>query len=203
MKKFLKGAVLATAVLGASFGASAQQLAFPGAEGFGRFAKGARGAGIVEVYHVTNLDDSGKGSFRDAVSGSGRVIVFDVAGTINLKSALIVKGNNTILGQTAPGEGVNVYGDRISFSGATNLIVRHMRFRMGKGGTSGADACGIANGTDMIFDHCSVMWGLDENFSVNWDKKGTQPGNITIQNSIIGQGLQSHSCGGLIQTDGG
>lgn len=203
MKKFLKGALLATAVLGASMGASAQQLAFPGAEGFGRFAKGARGAGIVEVYHVTNLDDSGKGSFRDAVSGSGRVIVFDVSGTIKLKSALVVKGNNTILGQTAPGEGVNVYGDRISFSGASNLIVRHMRFRMGKGGTSGADACGIANGTDMIFDHCSVMWGLDENFSVNWDKKGVQPGNITIQNSIIGQGLQSHSCGGLIQTDGG
>lgn len=202
MKKFLKGALIATAAMAASFGATAQEqlLAFPGAEGFGRFATGGRGG---EIYHVTNLDDSGKGSFRDAVSGTNRVIVFDVSGTINLKSALVVKGNNTILGQTAPGEGVNVYGDRISFSGATNLIVRHMRFRMGSSGTSGADACGIANGTDMIFDHCSVYWGRDENFSVNWDKKGSQPGNITIQNSIIGQGLQSHSCGGLIQTDGG
>lgn len=202
MKKFLKGALIATAAMAASFGATAQEqlLAFPGAEGFGRFATGGRGG---EIYHVTNLDDSGKGSFRDAVSGTNRVIVFDVSGTINLKSALVVKGNNTILGQTAPGEGINVYGDRVSFSGATNLIVRHMRFRMGSSGTSGADACGIANGTDMIFDHCSVYWGRDENFSVNWDKKGTQPGNITIQNSIIGQGLQSHSCGGLIQTDGG
>ena len=202
MKKFLKGALIATAAMAASFGATAQEqlLAFPGAEGFGRFATGGRGG---EIYHVTNLDDSGKGTFRDAVSGTNRVIVFDVSGTIKLNSALIVKGNNTILGQTAPGEGVNVYGDRISFSGATNLIVRHMRFRMGSSGTSGADACGIANGTDMIFDHCSVYWGRDENFSVNWDKKGVQPANITIQNSIIGQGLQSHSCGGLIQTDGG
>ncbi len=202
MKKILKGAILATLALAASMSASAQAdlLAFPGAEGFGRFTKGGRGG---QIYHVTNLNDSGEGSFRDAVSGTNRVIVFDVAGTINLKSALVVKGNNTILGQTAPGEGINIYGDRISFSGASNLIVRYMRFRMGKGGTSGADACGIANGTDMIFDHCSVYWGLDENFSVNWDSKGDLPGNITIQNSIIGQGLQSHSCGGLIQTDGG
>ncbi|MDE6691780.1 MAG: fibronectin type III domain-containing protein, partial [Muribaculaceae bacterium] len=70
-------------------------------------------------------------------------------------------------------------------------------------GTSGTDACGVANGTDMIFDHLSVLWGKDENFSVSWDNKNKRPANITIQNSIIGQGLQSHSCGGLIQTIGG
>ncbi|MDE7350790.1 MAG: fibronectin type III domain-containing protein [Muribaculaceae bacterium] len=178
-------------------------LAFPGAEGFGRFTKGARAVAKPEVYHVTNLDDSGPGSFRDAVSKSGRIIVFDVAGTINIKSALVVKGNNTILGQTAPGEGVQVFGDRVSFSGANNLIVRYIRFRMGINGTSGKDACGVANGTDMIFDHLSVLWGRDENFSVSWDNKQNRPANITIQNSIIGQGLQSHSCGGLIQTIGG
>lgn len=183
--------------------AEAQQLAFPGAEGFGRYAKGARSVANPKVYHVTNLDDSGAGSFRDAVSASGRIIVFDVAGTINLKSALVVKGGNTILGQTAPGEGIQVYGNRVSFSGANDLIVRYIRFRMGDPGDSGKDACGIANGTDMIFDHLSVLWGKDENFSVSWDNKGEKPGNITIQNSIIGQGLQSHSCGGLIQTDGG
>lgn len=175
-------------------------LAFPGAEGFGRFATGGRGG---QIYHVTNLNDSGAGSFRDAVSGSGRIIVFDVCGVIKLQSALVVKGNNTILGQTAPGEGVQVYGNRISFSGASNLIVRHMRFRMGRGGDSGKDACGVANGRTMIFDHLSVLWGRDENFSVSWDNKGTKPQDITIQNSIIGQGLQTHSCGGLIQTDGG
>lgn len=184
-------------------GVSAQQLAFPGAEGFGRYTLGARAVANPQIYHVTNLNDSGTGSFRDAVSQEGRIIVFDVSGVINLKSALVVKGNNTILGQTAPGEGIQVYGDRVSFSGANNLIVRYIRFRMGINGTSGADACGIANGTDMIFDHLSVLWGRDENFSVNWDNKGTRPANITIQNSIIGQGLQSHSCGGLIQTIGG
>lgn len=206
--KLLRNLTLACSLIGFGFGASAadgdaKQLAFPGAEGFGRFAKGARAVTSPEIYHVTNLNDAGAGSFRDAVSKEGRIIIFDVAGTIKLKSALVVKGKNTILGQTAPGEGIQLYGDRTSFSGANDLIVRHMRFRMGKGGTSGADACGIANGTDMIFDHISAMWGRDETFSVSWDKKGVLPGNITIQNSIIGQGLMSHSAGGLIQTDGG
>lgn len=206
MKQTLKKLSIGCAMLGVAFGAVAADntlLAFPGAEGFGRFTQGARAVAAPEVYHVTTLADSGAGSFRDAVSKEGRIIVFDVSGVIKLKSALVVKGKNTILGQTAPGEGVQVYGDRVSFSGATNLIVRHMRFRMGASGTSGADACGVANGTDMIFDHLSVLWGLDENFSVSWDNKNSRPANITIQNSIIGQGLQSHSCGGLIQTIGG
>lgn len=183
---------------------SAQQLAFPGAQGWGRFAKGARASGSPTVYHVTNLNDSGTGSFRDAVTSPNRVIVFDVAGTIRIKSALVFAKNLTVLGQTAPGDGVQIYGDRVSFSGADNLIVRHMRFRMGKSAASGQkDACGIANGGNMIFDHLSVLWGRDENFSVSWDNKGSAPHDITIQNSIIGQGLQSHSCGGLIQTEGG
>lgn len=175
-------------------------LAFPGAQGFGRFATGGRGG---TVYHVTNLNDSGAGSLRDAVSQSNRIVVFDVSGIIHLKSGLVFSGNLTVLGQTAPGEGIQVYGDRVSFSGASNLIVRHMRFRMGKGGTSGKDAAGVSNGRNMIFDHLSALWGRDECFSINWDNKGTEPADITIQNSIIGQGLQSHSCGGLIQTKGG
>ena len=201
-----KRVALGTCSLALAAGVSAADtglLAFPGAEGFGRYTLGARAVQNPEVYHVTTLDDSGAGSFRDAVSKSGRIIVFDVAGIINIKSPLVVKGNNTILGQTAPGEGVQIYGDRVSFSGADNLIVRYIRFRMGDSGTSGADACGVANGTDMIFDHLSVLWGKDENFSVSWDNKNKRPANITIQNSIIGQGLQSHSCGGLIQTIGG
>lgn len=201
--KNLAVALCALATTANVMAADTQLLAFPGAEGFGRYTLGARAVANPQIYHVTNLDDSGTGSFRDAVSKEGRIIVFDVAGTIQLKSALVVKGNNTILGQTAPGEGVQVYGDRVSFSGANNLIVRHMRFRMGIKGTNDADACGIANGTDMIFDHLSVLWGRDENFSVNWDNKNLRPANITIQNSIIGQGLQTHSCGGLIQTIGG
>lgn len=194
--------LLLSAFMCMAAGAGAQEalLAFPGAEGFGRYTTGGRGG---EIYHVTTTADTGTGSLRDAVSKSGRIIVFDVSGDIVLKSPLVFKGNNTVLGQTAPGEGVNVYGDRVSFSGASNLIVRHMRFRMGSNGTSGADACGVANGENMIFDHLSVYWGKDENFSVSWDNKNIRPRNITIQNSIIAQGLQSHSCGGLIQTIGG
>ena len=150
----------------------AQQLAFPGAEGYGRFAKGARASESPEIYHVTNLDDSGKGSLRDAVSQPNRIIVFDVAGVIKLKSRLVFSKNLTIAGQTAPGEGVVVYGNGVSFSAAENIIVRYLRIRMGIGGTSGADAAGIANGGNMIFDHVSATWGLAENFSINRDSKG-------------------------------
>lgn len=175
-------------------------IAFPGAEGYGRKAAGGRENG--EIYHVTNLNDAGKGSFRDAVSKSYRIIVFDVAGIIRLGSdPVVLKSNQTILGQTAPGDGIVLYGGRVSASGANNTIVRYLRIRMGAAYSKQADACGIANGSDIIFDHCSITWGKDENFSVNSDGKGVRPHNITIQNSIIGQGLQNHSCGGLIQTD--
>lgn len=203
MKKITSIFLLAVLLL--SIGTNLQAaglLAFPGAEGFGRFAVGGRGGSI---YHVTNLNDSGTGSFRDAISAPNRIIVFDVSGIIKITAGnpLIFQKNLTILGQTAPGMGVQLYGERVSFSGADNIIVRYLRIRMGIGGTSAKDAAGVANGSNMMFDHLSVLWGRDECFSVNWDGKGTEPANITIQNSIIGQGLQTHSCGGLIQTDGG
>lgn len=176
-------------------------LAFPGAEGYGKNATGARINENSEVYHVTNLNSGGSGSFADAVNKPYRTIVFDVSGVIDLKgSTIVLKSNQTILGQTAPGDGVVIYGGRISASGANNLIVRYLRIRMGKKGPNGKDALGIANGENMIFDHCSISWGRDENFSINSDGKGIRPKNITIQNSIIAQGLQNHSCGGLIQT---
>ena len=200
-KDFLRrigiGALMLTA---ASASVQAALLAFPGAEGFGRYATGGRGG---KIYHVTNLNDSGTGSLRDAISQPNRIIVFDVSGVINLKSRLVFKNNLTILGQTAPGEGIQVYGNGVSFSNANNIIVRYLRIRMGVKGDSGKDAAGVASGHDMIFDHMSVLWGRDENFSVSSNDKGSGPSNITIQNSIIGQGLQPHSCGGLIQTDNG
>ncbi|WP_207424955.1 hypothetical protein [Pedobacter sp. SYSU D00535] len=177
---------------------NAQQLAFPGAEGFGRFATGGRNG---SVYHVTNLNDSGPGSLRDAVSKSNRIVVFDVSGVIKIASRISVASNLTIAGQTAPGEGITVYGNGMSFSGASNTICRYIRIRMGVNGESGKDAVSIAGGTDMIFDHVSVSWGRDENFSISGD--GSPLGRITIQNSIISQGLQTHSAGGLIQTNGG
>lgn len=177
---------------------SAQQLAFPGAQGWGRFATGGR---TGSVYHVTNLNDSGTGSLRDAISQPNRIIVFDVSGVIRINSRLVFKSNITVAGQTAPGEGITVYGDGMSCSGASNVIIRYMRFRMGAVGTKDADCGGLANGGNMIFDHCSFSWGQDENFSINWDNKGTAPHDITIQNSIVGQGLMQHSAGGLIQAD--
>ncbi len=183
-----------------TFPSYGEVLAFPGAEGYGKKAIGGRHG---EVYHVTTLADSGKGSFRDAVSCPNRIIVFDIAGAIRLLSPVHVSSNLTIAGQTAPGDGIVLYGNNVSFSGANNLICRYLRIRMGENGGRGKDAAGIAYGHDMIFDHMSVTWGRDECFSINGSaqKKGGSPQNITIQNSFIGQGLQPHSCGGLIQTD--
>ena len=201
MKKLVL--ILVTVCFSFSYGFS-QLAAFPGAEGFGKYALGARASSSPTVYHVTNLNDAGTGSLRDAVSASNRIIVFDVAGVIKLTSGgIVVSANNYIAGQTAPGEGITVYGDRITFSAANNTICRYVRFRMGVIGTSGKDAMGLANGQNMIFDHISASWGRDETFSINWDSKGTEPTNITIQNSIISQGLLLHSAGGLIQTNGG
>lgn len=177
---------------------AANQLSFPGAQGWGRFATGGRAG---KVYHVTNLNDSGSGSLRDAVSQPNRIVVFDVAGVIRINSRIVFSKNLYVAGQTAPGEGVTVYGDGVSFSGADNIIVRYMRFRMGHVGSSGKDCAGIANGQNMIFDHCSFAWGLDETFSINPDGKGTTPQNITLQNCVVGQGLMTHSAGGLMQTN--
>lgn len=179
-------------------GVSAQQLAFPDAQGWGRYAKGARAVSSPTVYHVTNLNDSGSGSLRDAVSQSGRIVVFDVSGVIRIKSRIVFAKNIYVAGQTAPGEGITVYGDGVSFSGSDNIICRYLRVRMGHGGSSGKDCAGVASGSNMIFDHCSFSWGLDETFSINSNDYGEE-WNITIQNSIIGQGLMTHSAGGLMQ----
>ncbi|KAG9191834.1 hypothetical protein G6011_10568 [Alternaria panax] len=176
--------------------ASAAAVAFPGAEGFGRDALGGRGG---TVYVVTNLNNSGEGSLRDAVSQPDRTVVFAIGGLIKITERMIVSKRISILGQTAPGDGVTVYGNGWSFSNADDTVVRYLRIRMGKGGSSGKDGITIAEGNNMIFDHVSVSWGRDETFSIS----GNDVGNITIQNSIIGQGLQTHSCGGLMQTNVG
>ncbi len=173
-------------------------LAFPGAQGFGRFAVGARGRDVV---HVTNLNDSGPGSLRDAVSQANRTVVFEVGGVINLASRLIFKNNQTIAGQTAPGGGITLYGDGTSFSGASDTIVRYVRFRMGRTGTSASDTVTMANGHDVIWDHVSLSWGRDGNFDLNVSS-GAALYNLTLQDSIVAQGLQTHSTGGLVQTTG-
>ncbi|KAL4867959.1 putative pectate lyase C [Aspergillus spectabilis] len=169
--------------------------AFPGAEGFGANAIGGRGG---EVYIVTNLNDSGEGSLRDAVSATDRIVVFAVGGVINIEDRIVVSKRVTILGQTAPGGGITVYGNGWSFSNADEAVVRYLRIRMGRSGDSGKDGITIAEGSNMIFDHLSVSWGRDETFSIS----GTAE-NITVQDTIIAQGLETHSCGGLMETDGG
>jgi autotransporter-associated beta strand protein len=196
-------ACLAAGCLLASTGFS-QTPAFPGAQGFGRFSTGGRGGSVV---YVTNLLSAGPGSFSNAVSGANRTVVFAVGGVIRLSNVVSVANNVTIAGQTAPGGGITLYGHRLSYSGANNTITRFIRVRMGNhaDGLSAPatgddnDSITIASGHDMIFDHLSVSWGQDETFSIS----GSNPTNITIQSTIVSQGLLSHSAGGLIQTIGG
>jgi hypothetical protein len=177
---------------------ASELVAFPGAQGFGRLAVGARGK---DVYHVTNLNDSGTGSLRDAISQANRTVVFDLGGVLKISSRLVFKNNQTIAGQTAPGGGITTYGDGTSFSNANHVIVRYLRFRMGVIGESGKDTVTIASGHDIIFDHCSLSWGRDGTFDLNQESAGSIY-NVTLQDSIVSQGLQTHSTGGLVVTNG-
>jgi hypothetical protein len=170
---------------------NAQTLAFPDAKGFGKETKGARGHSSPQIYLVTNLNDSGAGSFRDAVSVSGRFVIFRVGGIIDLNSAVVVAPNTTIAGQTATGEGIVLLG-KVSFSGSSNTIARYIRIR-NDDTNKDQDASGIANGANIILDHITFTWATDEVFSINWDSKGSSPDNITLQNCIIGQGLHRHN----------
>lgn len=160
-----------------------QTLAFPEALGYGRYTTGGR-AGTV--YHVTNLNDSGSGSFRDAVSQSNRIIVFDVGGYISLKSAVSINSNITIAGQTAPG-GIGIKSGKLSCGGKTNIIIRHLRMRPGSETAKFEDvAMNILNANNIIFDHCSfefAPWNNIDGVSTNWQK--TPVDNITFQSCLI------------------
>jgi len=179
---------------------SGPPLAFPGAEGFGRETSGGRGG---EVYHVTNLNDSGAGSLRDAVSAPNRIVVFDVGGVINITTRIVVHSNIYVAGQTAPGGGITVYGNGIALngdSGGGNVILRYLRVRMGKNGDSGKDAVSISLGENYMFDHVSISWGRDGTLDVN----GTPIDLLSFQECIVSQGINSsnHSTGGLMQPSG-
>ncbi|MCK5470675.1 MAG: pectate lyase, partial [Cyclobacteriaceae bacterium] len=136
---------------------SAQTIAFPGAEGAGKFTKGGRGG---DVYHVTSLEDAGKGSLRqgiETISGP-RTIVFDVAGTIRLKSILQIKDVSylTIAGQSAPGKGITIADYPIKIHDSKHIIMRYMRVRLGdenKPPDSGFDCIEVNYDEDIILDH--------------------------------------------------
>ncbi|MBR0485965.1 MAG: carbohydrate-binding protein [Oscillospiraceae bacterium] len=155
-------------------------LAFPGAVGAGKYATGGRGG---EVYHVTNLNDSGAGSFRDAVSQSGRIVVFDVSGTIELKSNILCQSNITIAGQTAPGgSGITLKNYKMGMSG-DNIICRFISSRPGPyaSTSSGNDAWGGAKGSNSIIDHCSMGWTTDEQWGLYSNNE-----YYTVQYSVLG-----------------
>ncbi len=158
--------------------------AFPGAEGGGKFATGGRGG---TVYHVTNLNDSGPGSFRDAVSGSNRIVVFDVGGTIELKSDVVIKSNVTVAGQTAPGgHGVTLKNYKVGLGGS-NIILRYISSRPGERGTTqDYDALGGSDGSGSIIDHCAFGWANDEQWGLysNNDMYTTQWSIIGPSNSF-------------------
>ncbi len=192
-RRFLNLPLIAALGLFACCSALAAVPAFPGAEGFGAMVTGGRGG---SVYHVTNLNDSGSGSFREAVSQGHRIVVFDVGGYINLASELHIASDITIAGQTAPGDGAGIYGNSVSLSRSQNVIVRHLRFRQGLNSGAKKSALNITAASHLMLDHLSVQWG-------RWDTvdMGGTNDTFTCQNCIIGEGIAPQRFGCLCQVD--
>lgn len=190
---FSQGAAVVTAslMLALPVAARAQQLAFPGAEGAGRHALGGRGAVVLRV---TSLADSGPGSLRAAVETEGpRTIVFDVGGTIRLESPLVIRHDRlTLAGQTAPGDGVAIR-DQPLIVRADDVVIRHLRARLGDESGAVADAVSIERGRRIILDHVSASWSVDETLSIGGRYDPPERGiyDVTVQNSIISESLNA------------
>ncbi|HEX2608813.1 MAG TPA: pectate lyase [Flavisolibacter sp.] len=184
-------------------------LAFPGAEGFGKYTTGGRGG---KVWIVTHLNDAGPGSFREAAQAKGpRMILFAVSGTIHLESKLSIRGDVTIAGQSAPGDGICLADNSVSLGG-DNIIVRYLRFRMGdkhqKGGmvngNGGDDAFGGTGRKHIIIDHCTMSWSTDEAFSVYGGDSTTlqwnlisEPLNYSYHFETSDKDYEHHGYGGI------
>ena len=155
--------------------------AFPGAEGFGRYVTGGRGGSVMEVL---NINDHGPGSLREAILAGGiRTVVFRVSGTISLESPLVIQnGDITIAGQTAPGDGICIRNYPLLID-ADNVIIRYIRVRLGDMCKVEEDAISCVRQKDIIVDHCSFSWGVDESASF-WNDD-----NITVQWCMITESL--------------
>ena len=203
MQVFLKGygvKVFAVVVVGCVLLVQASVLgavpAFPGAEGVGAYAQGGRGGQVVRV---TTLEDDGPGSLREAVDAEGpRIVVFDVSGTIRLKKSLTIRHPFiTIAGQTAPGDGICLRDATLGVS-ADHVVVRFLRCRLGDQGRGG-DAISISRGRNIIIDHCSASWSLDEVLSSSTGEPTLS--EVTVQWCFIAEALnpENHSFGSLIR----
>jgi hypothetical protein len=189
-KKLFGIKLLAIAMFCFVFTTHAQQIAFPGAEGFGKYASGGRGGKVVEV---TNLNDSGDGSFRAALEqypNDPITVVFRVSGIIELKSSLVIRRSNvTIAGQTAPGDGICLKDHSFVLSGAGkggnkgNIIIRYIRSRPGGTLKTGLYGFDMENCDHVIIDHCSFSWANEE-CAAMYDTK-----NTTVQWCIVSEGL--------------
>lgn len=168
------------------------QLAFPGAEGAGRFAQGGRGG---QVLFVTNLEDSGPGSLRAAIETKGpRTILFRVSGTIKLAKPLVIReGRVTIAGQSAPGDGITLRDHRLEVA-ADDVVIRYIRSRLGDESKTESDAVWIGRGRRIILDHVSASWSVDETLSASARYTDPDAGfyDLTVQWSIISESL-THS----------
>jgi len=206
MKNYKKPLLAIILLLYPATGFAENQLAFPGAEGFGAYSKGGRGG---QVLYVTNLDDQGEGSLRWAIEKEGpRTIVFEISGTIDLKETLEIKNPFvTIAGQTAPGDGICLKGETLLIH-THDVIIRYIRVRLGDGkhgigSKQGKDAISVRAGEDIIIDHCSTSWALDEVLSVSSQYPTLT--RVTVQWCFITEALNpdGHGFGSLIRGAGG
>ena len=202
----LAALTLATLFAGTASAGSAPVTAFPGAEGFGRFAAGGRGGA---VFHVTTLADSGPGSLRAAVESRGpRTVVFDVGGTITLAMPLkISRRDITLAGQTAPGDGITLRGQPLVVA-ADDVVVRYIRVRLGDETQVQDDAVSVTRGRRIIIDHVSASWSVDETLSAGSRYNPPEDGiyDLTVQWSMIAESLNvsvhlkgKHGYGSLIR----
>jgi pectate lyase len=188
MNRFSLFTVLLLTQLTATMQASeSRQLAFPGAEGFGKYARGGRGG---DVYHVTNLRDEGPGALRCGIETADkpRTIVFDAAGTILLEKPLRIENKSclTIAGQTAPGKGITIRDHAIVIKNCNDIVVRYLRLRLGdknKPGSSSEDVMTVDYCDRIILDHLSLSWGIDGNSDYRGDS------NMTLQWLLYAEAL--------------